>query len=105
MSVFKRLSNVAKGKLKELGKNLGELDPFGADGSDAPDRPVASRPSPTTKDDAAARRATLIRMRDEGLLTDDELAQKLGVTTEDEPDVPAGSGPAPATGRAKKRTL
>lgn len=81
MSVFKRLSNVARGKMKELGKTLESgfpesyADPA-ADPMD-PDRPSASRhvtpPPPSTSD----KRAMLERLHEEGLLTDDEFAEKL----------------------------
>lgn len=106
MSVFKRLSNVARGKLKEIGRNLNELDPFGADAPpDGPDAPPPGR-------SGDARRATLLRMRDEGLLTEAELQERLGLLEQSSgaasPERPTenGSKPTPpASGQPKKRTL
>ena len=91
MSVFKRLGNVARGKMMEIGRNLS------GDGSDAgdpdevrPDLPPPRRaeggpaPSPA-KGPEPSKRELLDRLRAEGLLTDEEHAQKLAAL-----DAPSG---------------
>lgn len=73
MSVFKRLSNVAKGKIKEMGRSLGEVDPFA--GSDDPelDPPTPPPPRVDSHDDKLE---LLDRMKADGLLTDEEYEVK-----------------------------
>lgn len=99
MSVFKRLSNVAKGKIKEIGRNLGELDPFGddPDGDDPEAVPTGPPPRKAPADD---KRAILDRLKADGLLTDEEYEAKLALLDEH-------ASPEPGTGPRKpmKRNL
>lgn len=96
MSVFKRLGNVARGKMLELGR-VGPPDRGEPDELD-PDRPPPSwRASRAPAGEGATSdspRELLERLKAEGLLTDAEYAEKLARL-----DAP----PAPATPR--KRTL
>ncbi len=120
MSVFKRLSNVARGKMKEIGRNLTDDPPGPADPDDLPERdPRRDAPPPPVRrrtmedratDDAGqaagnaggaggpdtpeAKREMLARLREEGLLTEEEYADKLASL-----DAP------PAPPRARKRRL
>jgi len=81
MSVFKRLGNVARGKMKEIGRN------FSGDGAGDPDEVRPEVPPPRRADAGPApspsmgpepsKRDLLDRLRAEGLLTDEEHAQKL----------------------------
>lgn len=102
MSVLKRLGNVARGKMLEVGRTFsGDSAGSGSDPEDRPDLddgddPVrdpdrAPRRPPASDLD---RRALLERMREEGLLTDAEVAEKLASL-----DAP----PSPPV--ARKRTL
>lgn len=94
MSVFKRLSNVAKGKIKEIGRNLGEIDPFG-DGDDPevdPPKPPPGQRARPTEDKVAI----LDRLKSEGLLTEEEYAAKRALLDEsasDEDDAPSPRKP------------
>ncbi|MCA9571336.1 MAG: hypothetical protein KC656_26030 [Myxococcales bacterium] len=82
MSLFRRLGNVARGKVKELGRTLGEGMDAGFDGSDDPFVPSSDRDAPSsgargvpaTTDD---KRAMLDRLLAEGLLTEEEHATKV----------------------------
>jgi hypothetical protein len=101
MSVFKRLSNVARGKMKEIGRSLSD-EPAPIDPDDLPERdPRRDAPPPPVRrrrldagsesapdpgsaadseqgpDSPGAKRRMLSRMRDEGLLTDEEYEAKL----------------------------
>ena len=94
MSVFKRLGNVARGKMKELGRSL-EAGFDGAFGEDAgpvdPDAPFEERPSRPGKDRTPdEKRVLLERLKAEGLLTEEEFDTKLA---ELEPEVPTPSRP------------
>jgi hypothetical protein len=71
MSVFKRLGNVARGKMKELGRTLDNLPGDEPEPID-PDTPPPRRPA--TTDD---KREMLERLRADGLLTDEEFAEKI----------------------------
>ncbi|MCB9675579.1 MAG: hypothetical protein H6737_10710 [Alphaproteobacteria bacterium] len=96
MSVFKRLGNVARGKMMEIGRNLSGDGPDGDPDEVDPDAPPPRRVSEPVipkaaapPADAASRREMLVRMRDEGLLTPEEYADKLAAL--DAPPAP----PAP----------
>lgn len=83
MSVLKRLGNVARGKMIEIGRGLS-----GDDGGDEPDELDPDRPprAPRATSSAASgsaprtpegKRALLARMKEEGLLTDAEYEEKV----------------------------
>lgn len=91
MSVFKRLGNVARGKMLEFGKGEGapsptpdELDP-----PRPPPRRTAERAASSTDD----KRVMLEKLKEEGLLTDEEFAEKMADLA------------APTSDRPKKRFL
>lgn len=99
MSVFKRLSNVAKGKIREIGRNLGEIDPF-ADGDDPeiePPTPPAPRRDAASTDDKVA---ILDRLKAEGLLSDEEYDAKRALLDESE-----AADDAPSPRKPMKRNL
>lgn len=82
MSVFKRLGNVARGKVKEFGRSLEE----GLDGLDGVfETSPAHTSEPSESDEPSARRAgptddqkrqMLDRLLEEGLLTEEEHQEK-----------------------------
>ena len=87
MSVFKRLGNVARGKIKELGRSLEE----GLDGlehrseGDASTEPVRE-PRGEVSDEQ--KRQMLDRLLEEGLLTEDEHRRKRAALERPGPDTP-----------------
>jgi hypothetical protein len=104
MSVLKRLGNVARGKVLEIGRSLSGDggEPVPGDGGDPdeldPARPVRAptvRPSVGSDPpaDVDAKRTLLARLRAEGLLSDLEYAEKLAAL-----DAP----PAPPPARARR---
>ncbi|MEZ4322118.1 MAG: hypothetical protein R3F61_31895 [Myxococcota bacterium] len=103
MSVFKRLSNVAKGKMMEIGRNLSSDGPPDDEPDELdPDRPPRRVGAPEPSDargaapperPEASRREMLEKLRAEGLLTDAEYEEKLA----------ALDAPPPPPTRRKRR--
>lgn len=103
MSVFKRLGNVARGKVIEIGRSLtdpapdddpDEIDPHGPPPrrSSGPTKAAGARKAGPLDDDG--KRALLGRLKNEGLLTEEEYAEKL-----------AALAAPPGPRKPKKRTL